>query len=117
VAAGQAGWCRRFSQCRVSSTSARPARTPSASKNSPTTIAMIAFAVPPVSGTVAPQPSHTGARTVIGRSSGTVPGQLARMPRSPWIKVPSVIVVQPLRPQSWPYDVGRNVAVGAAPAR
>jgi hypothetical protein len=78
-------------------------------------IAMIVCAVSPVSDTVLPQPSHTGACTVIGRPSKAVPGQLAAMLWPPWTRVPLVNVEQP--PRLWPYDVGRNVAVGPAPAR
>jgi hypothetical protein len=109
--------CRRFSQCAIISISPMLARTPPASMNRPKMIAMIVCAVSPVSDTVLPQPSHTGACTVIGRPRA-VPGQLAAMRCGrPWTRMPLVNVEQPPRPQLWPYDVGRNVAVGPAPAR
>jgi hypothetical protein len=57
---------------------------------------------------------HIGTRTLNGSPSGTSSFQVSLAPLD---RTPLVTVWQPLRPQSWPYEVGVNVELLSAPAR
>src|ERR1700730_6430618 len=113
---GTGDWRRRRSQWRTVVMMAITAMTAMKSKIAP---AMIVATASPVSATrwAEPQPSHTGARAVNGSPSGARPGQVTRMPLPPVTRVALVTVEQPLRPHSWPYELGKKVAVLPAPAR
>jgi hypothetical protein len=65
----------------------------------------IAVASPSISRDPNPQ-FHSGRRTGNAWPRGTGPAIVTGAP--PAMR-PSVTVVQLLRPQSWPYEVGRNI--------